>query len=215
MRASRANSARAGVTLWGVLLVAFLAAGCARGPTRELDDGRILHRKLDYSIEAPQFGDDTSWHRIGLDGADLAWYSDDGRSMSLASSCKKTRAEPYFLARRLLTGVPRDDVLSAYPILHRGDPGWAQTVVTGTGREAVRVKTVTVVNGGCIFDWVLVTPAQADHEASAGIFDAWWPSFRRPAAGGDAEPAEPTGGRDAEPADPGAAGQRDAARTSP
>ena len=103
------------------------------GPVRPADDGRYLHRKLDYSIEAPDFGADDSWRAIGLDGADLAWYSDDGRSMSLASSCKKTRADPYMLARRLLTGVPRDDVLSAHPIAHRGDPGWAQTVVTGPG----------------------------------------------------------------------------------
>ena len=186
MRASTANSTHAGATVWVglVLWVLLVAPGCAGGPVKRIDDGRFENRKLDYAIEAPRFESD-DWRRIGLDGADLAWYADDGRSMSLASSCKKTKAGPYMLARRLLTGVPRDAVISAYPVAHRGDSGWAQIVETGVGRDAVRVKTVTIVNGGCVFDWVLVTPANDRFEEAARVFDAWWPSFARPSSLGD------------------------------
>jgi len=79
--------------------------------------------------------------------------------------------------------VPRDDVISAHPIAHRGDPGWAQIVETGSGsRDAVTVKTVTVVNGGCVFDWVLVSPSGERFESALGVFDGWWPTFSRPSS---------------------------------
>ena len=67
----------------------------------------------------------------------------------------------------------------------RRDPGWTQTVVTGAYRNAVRVKTVTLLNAGCVFDWVLVTPNDASFDAAEPVFDAWWPTFRRPSEGGD------------------------------
>lgn len=154
-------------------------SGCAGRTFRVDADGRFTHRDLGYSIDAPHFGDDTEWERIDLDRTDLAWRRGDGRSMSVASSCKSSRAKPAFLARRLLIGIPKDDLISAHPIALRGDPGWAQTVETGKGAEAIRIKTVTVVSRGCVFDWMLVAGAGPRFDQSLPIFDAWWTSFER------------------------------------
>lgn len=155
-------------------------AGCAGRGLRVGPSGRFHHDDPIYSIEAPRFSGDVEWRRVSVDGTDLAWRTGDGRSMSLSSSCRPTRARPALLARRLLIGVPRDDLVAAHPVALLGDPGWAQVVETGEGAEAIRIKTVTVVSVGCVFDWVLVASAGPRFDESLEAFDAWWASFERP-----------------------------------
>lgn len=199
MRPSRADStrdeARTRTTVWLVLAICAVASlACAGRTFREGVDGRLTHRELGYSIDTPRFGGDPAWQRIDLERTDLAWRRVDGRSMSLASSCRRTRAKPALLARRLLIGVPKDELLSAHPIALLGDPGWAQVVETGKGSEAVRIKTVTVVSAGCIFDWVLVAGAGPRFDETLPIFDAWWTSFERSPRARAAETAGETKG---------------------
>ena len=194
MRPSRADNAwgdrrwwRGPVLLLLLVVLTLQTMACAGRGLRPGRDGRFHNDDPEYAIDAPRFSAEALWKRISLEGTDLAWRTADGRSMSLSSSCKQTRARPALLARRLLIGVPRDDLLSAHPVALRGDPGWAQIVETGKGTEAVRIKTVTVVSAGCVFDWVLVAGAGARFDESLDAFDDWWSSFER--GGRDAAPA--------------------------
>lgn len=168
-----------GVGLLLLLLLLVTAVGCAGRGLPLGADGRYHHADPGYSIDPPRFGEGPAWQRISLDKTDLAWRTDDGRSISLSSSCRKTQAKPALLARRLLIGLEREALLGAHPVALRGDPGWAQTVETGEGGERVRIKTVTVVSAGCVFDWVLVAAADARFDESLEAFDAWWTSFVR------------------------------------
>ncbi len=179
-----------GVVVGGgaVLLAALGLAACASSGLKLGSDGRYRSKDLGYAIDAPRFAEPDEWRKVKVDDTDLAWRTDDGRSMSLASSCRRTRAKPALLARQLLIGVPRDDIVSAHPVALRGDPGWAQVVDTGGEDHSIRIQTVTVVGGGCVYDWVLVGHAGPRFEASVDTFDRWWSSFER-ARGADEPPA--------------------------
>ena len=137
MNASRAKSGslypklRGSVTFFVAVAWLLCAGGCATHGLKVDEDGRLRHPELGYEIDAPDLDSSVGWRSVSLDDTDLAYRSDDGRSMSLSSSCKQTRAKPALLARRLLIGIPRDALLSAYPVELRGDPGWAQVVETG------------------------------------------------------------------------------------
>lgn len=197
MDASRVDSGSIGrtrrrtlrlIVVVGCSIAIAWVSGCATTGLKQGSDGRYRHRDLDYEIDAPGLPPEAGWRMIKLDDTDLAWRTDDGRSMSLSSSCKRTRAKPALLARRLLIGVPKDAVIAAHPVALRGDAGWAQIVETGTGARAVRIKTVTVVSRGCVFDWVLVAGAGPRFDDSVSAFDAWWTSFERTGEGPDSEP---------------------------
>jgi hypothetical protein len=199
MRPFRADSAwgnavRQGAARSLVLLLVVIVAACAGHGLRRDADGRYRNTEVGYVIDAPRFETegDERWRPVSIDRTDLAWRTEDGRSMSLASTCKPTRARPALLARRLLIGVPRDDLIAAHPVALRGDAGWAQVVETGEEGQAIRIKTVTVVSAGCVFDWVLVAEAGPRFDESLPAFDAWWTSFERlRPPGEDAASAEP------------------------
>ena len=63
-------------------------------------------------------------------------------------------------------------------------PGGQSADAANTGDpQAVRVKTVTLVDARCVYDFVLA--ASGDWPAAEAAFDAWWGSFRAaPAAAG-------------------------------
>ncbi len=203
MRPFRADSARGDAARGSAaLLVLLLVGACASTGLPIGADGRYYNEERGYSIDAPRLDDATAWRMVSLDDTDLAWRTEDGRSMSLSSSCKRTRARPALLARQLLIGVPRDAILSAHPVALRGDPGWAQTVETGADSAAIRIKTVTVVGGGCVYDWVLVAAAGPRFDESLPVFDDWWTSFERPRASEEEDAVQEEPGADAAGAAP-------------
>lgn len=157
-----------------------VSLGCASDPITT-QGPRYRHRTLGYEIGFPssQFAE---WERFEVKGADLAFRTrsqDSGpaetSTMSLQSACRKTAADPSMLARHLRIGLDQPKLLSSGPVEVDGRDAWQQVFDTREQDHSVRVKTVTVLAGGCTFDWILI--ARGDFEPLERSFDAWWASF--------------------------------------
>ena len=183
MSAARGRTSRRAATrvAWIALLVMAVAPACAGDIVRYEHAGRerIWLRERGYSIDRPQRARGADWRERALGDADLAFEGPDGAALSLQSSCRKRRASPQMLARHLTLGSSGASLLGSGPVELRGDSGWAQTFETREHDVLVRVKTVSLVGGGCVFDWVLVTPDPSTFAELEAILDAWWQSFRR------------------------------------
>jgi hypothetical protein len=153
--------------LW---LVGPLAQACASELT--VVNGRLEHGQQGYSVALPS---PSSWKRVSVEGAVVAFRGPGRTLMSLQSRCGRPLAHPQILARELMIGLPPRHILEAGPVAVGPWQGWTQTFETQEKGEEVRVKTVTLVARRCIFDWVL---SSNDGFASAAPdFDAWWQSF--------------------------------------
>ena len=111
-----------------------------------------------------------------LEGAALAFRRPGREFLGLQSRCGRPVAEPVFMARHLLFGLPERTLVEAGPTQVDGRDAWTQTFDTVQGDVSVRVKTVTLVAGGCCFDLILMSPGAFAPAEQA--FDAWWRSFR-------------------------------------
>lgn len=146
----------------------------------------LRHKSLGYSIAHPG-ASSRNWERIEVDGADLSYRGAPAgefarASISLISQCGRPMARPELLARQLLIGTSERSVEAAGPIDVNGSAGWFQIFETRLDGVSVRVKTVTVVESDCSFDFVLTAPSLP--AALEAAFDRWWRSFRN--AGPDA-----------------------------
>jgi len=168
---------------------ALLLGGCAaKGPVAR---GAVFESpKLGYRIDRPGAAlgteglADSGWRQISVEGADLAFQRSEGAgtvTMTLQSDCRESEAPAEIRARNLLIGVGPRKIYRSGPMALGRDQGWSQTFDIDAEGIPLRVKTVTLVSGGCTFDWVLVSPGPLrDVEES---FDSWWSSFER--GGGD------------------------------
>ena len=94
--------------------------------------------------------------------------------MSLHASCDRRLAEPRIMARHLRIGIGRHVVRSEGPVTHRGLAGWQATFDVGDERGAVRVRTVTLIDGGCVIDFVFSGGGEGTAERD---FDRWWQGY--------------------------------------
>lgn len=159
-----------------VLVAGLLAVGCVSAVRAE--DGGYRYRRHGYRVAAPG-GPGPAWTRIDVDDTDLAFERGapgPRDSMSLVSRCGRPVADAQLMARHLVIGVRERKVVAAGPLLVAGRSGWTQTFDTSREGVSVRVKTVTLVAGGCSFDWVLASAG--DFDVAEAAFDAWWESFR-------------------------------------
>lgn len=157
----------------GSLTLALIGAGCV-GPVSETTAG-FRHRRHDYRIAAPD-GPGASWQRVSVEGATLAFTRPGPETVSLVSRCGKPVAEPQLMARHLMMGLRERTMLVSAPLVVEGRKAWTQTFEMERDAGRVRVKTVTLVAGGCTFDWILASAGSFDLAERA--FDAWWQSFR-------------------------------------
>jgi hypothetical protein len=174
------------------LVAGAVALACATSPVVASGTG-WRHRELGYTIAAPEPGAGP-WRRMRVEGTDLAFRGPYGEALSLMSHCTGTAARPRIAARNLTLGLGGATPLVSGPISLRGDAGWAQSFEASTDGVPVRVHTVTLVSGGCTFDWVLSARAPSSESPGAGgpgeagwradlrSFDAWWRSFQPPPA---------------------------------
>lgn len=166
-----------------VLGACLVMLGCMSGPfAASTHDGatRLTHRTLGYAIEEPVWATAAGWRRVELDESDLAYRDESGTAVSLASSCPNTRATVATLARHVTIGTPRSDLVAAGPIEQNGAPGWTQTFDTVQDGATIRVKVVTVLADGCIYDWLLVSRGIEPFVANEPAFDSWIESFEPP-----------------------------------
>lgn len=171
--AGRAGRSRAA---WvGVFLSVPVAWGCA-SPLLAVDGG-FRHAEKGYWVAEPPDAD-PPWRRAEVEGADLAYRRPGPTWMSLQVRCKGPLTAPQILARHLRIGLPDHTVRQSYPVEASGHSGWVQVLDVMANGRVVRLKTVTLVAGGCAFDWLLSVPGGEDFPAAEGSFDAWWPTLR-------------------------------------
>jgi len=177
----------AGPTLLAALAVLACLAGC-RPPLMVVDGGQLRQRELGYRIDPPGDPAEGRWRRIDVDGADVAWTLESDAearasaiNISLSSTCRKTAAKAAVLSRQLALGTAQGKRLASEPVTLGPAEGWSQSFETREEGVALRVKTVTLLSGGCVYDWVLVTPASDVFQRIEPGFDAWWRSFEAPA----------------------------------
>jgi hypothetical protein len=68
-------------------------------------------------------------------------------------------------------------VQQAGPAVVDGRDAWTQTFDTP---EGVRIKTVTVVAGDCVIDWILAAQQNPSFGDAERAFDTWWSASRLP-----------------------------------
>ena len=125
---------------------------------------------------------------------DLSPLVGERATATLISKCDGARKSAELLSRDLLVGIGPRRLLRSGPVELDAGRGWTRSYVT-RGREPVLyIKTVTVLGRGCTFDWLLITPGDADLAAERGLergFDEWWASFQLDAERNVAQGAEP------------------------
>jgi len=176
------RSRRAFTRVRALTWIAASLVGCASDLVAVGQDGAtgFRHQSLGYSIRAPSAAEGGTWRRVSVEGTDLAFArrADDGEAtMTLLSTCRRSQAPPAVRARNLLIGLPEHTLRQSGPVELDGDDGWSQVFDLEQGGVPVRVKAVTLVSGGCTFDWVLVAPGPFG--GAEDSFDAWWTSFER------------------------------------
>ena len=161
-----------------IAVSAFWLAGCAGdlAATEAGGDRVFRHRDLGYSIPPPPPGEEGAWTRFELSGADLA-FRNGAASMSLLSRCPGVSDKPIQIsARRLVFGLRDRELVQSGPEVADGSPAWSQAWDATDEGDPLRIHTVTVRHGACVYDFVLVSPLPAD--ARERSFDRWWRSWR-------------------------------------
>jgi len=181
--ARRAELARG--ALAGALLGSLLAFGCA-GKSVVIADGKMRYERHHLTVSVPE---QPPWERTSVDRAIAAYRAPGPAFMSLQTRCGRPVASPQVMARHLVIGIPDRALRQSGPVAVGAWQGWSQVFDTMEKGAAVRLKTVTLVAGGCTFDWIL--SARTGFEEVEPSFDAWWQSFEYddPAAAGAREEA--------------------------
>jgi hypothetical protein len=158
-------------TLAGALALAGLGIGCASDLV--LENGRLAHRKYGFSFAEPS--GDPPWQRTSLEDALAAWSRPGGARISVQAECGRNPPSPQVLARSLLIGVSRKQLLLSGPVAVGPWQGFAQVVDVGDAGRPLYLKTVTLVAAPCTVDFLLL--AGEDFAALESGFDLWWQSF--------------------------------------
>jgi hypothetical protein len=174
----RASTAIRGITGGGSLACAplglLLILGCA-GDLVAVDGG-FRHRRHGYTLSEPE-GSDPPWKRVEIKGAAIAFRRRGPQTISVQSSCRRSVTDPAILSRHLVIGIEGQQLQQAGPTVVDGRNAWTQTFDTPRG---VRIKTVTVVAGECVIDWILAAQRGPGFEDAERAFDAWWLASRLP-----------------------------------
>lgn len=180
-----------GLSLAAGLLALLPVGGCA-SPALVREGEQLRHARHGYRIAAPP----PAWQPIDVDDADLAFRGPRGETMALLSQCGRPQADAAIMARQLVIGLGEWRLRQGGPAAIDGRSGWEQVFDARTPQGIVRVKTVTLVEGRCSFDWLLIV--RGDFDAAQPGFDAWRESFRLDATPQAAAP--PAGASAPEPA---------------
>ncbi len=153
----------------GLTLLLVLMPACARDLVAENGGWRSISRG--YRIGAPGAG----WERFDLEGAALAFRHGGSETISLQARCGRPVASPAIMARHLMIGIPERTLRLAGPAPVAGRSGWTQTFDARLEGRMVRIQTVTLVNSGCAYDFMLV--AAGAPEPAQRVFEAWVEGF--------------------------------------
>lgn len=160
-----------------------------------IESGVYTHPEIGYSIPEPdRVADEASpaWRRTRVEGTDIAYRAPDESYLAVSSHCDEKEVRPGVLARQLLVGLKNRELTMRKEFEFAGGRAFAQRVEsTDEAGRVIHTRTITLVRGGCVVDWVLVT--RNLDTSVAGSFESWWQAFdpgEMPAA--DLETAEVT-----------------------
>ncbi len=176
-RASATRAPRAGIAALAAL--ATFGSACA---SSGLGPDGFRHHGHGYSLPHPSDPPGTRWQVTEVDDAKVAYRSDGEAFMALDSRCNDEGAkpeDPAVLARQLLVGIANRTRIESDAFEFAGGRAYAQVVDSKDERgEVVRTRTVTLVRGHCVIDWVLVfETGEAGHPEIEASFEAWWRGF--------------------------------------
>lgn len=156
-----------------MLLVVCGVAGCAGTPASWT---RFEHAEWGYSVPYPSSLAKVVWRELRIDDADLAFRGPKDAVMAISSHCEERIADPVILAKQLLVGLGKRTSVTSERFEFAGGRAFSQVVDSSAEETAVRTKTVTLVRGGCVVDWVLTAKGSLAENVEAS-FDAWWRGF--------------------------------------
>jgi hypothetical protein len=149
---------------------------------------RYRHRESRYTVRAPSspgtLGGVDIWRRVDVKRADITFRGPKRDFVSVISDCDaETARRPNRLASGLLVGVENRRKVDAGVLEASSGEGWYQVYEARFDGQPVRIKTVTMVSGECVFDWVLVSPG--NFGLAERSFEAWRATFEPPAEIGE------------------------------
>ncbi|MCP5045456.1 MAG: hypothetical protein GY944_30880 [bacterium] len=187
-----ADAIRRGVraAAWGWLIFAPAMLGCASTAVtgkgyRDAEHG--------YSLPHPASAQGVAWQPVSVDDAAVAYRGPDAAYMALTSRCEQPeQVDPAVLARQLLVGIENRVRVESEAFEFAGGRAFAQVFEAGEGDDVLRTRTVTLVRGDCVIDWVLAV--RAGNLAVEESFELWWRGFEP-----DTAPETETGVAEAAP----------------
>jgi hypothetical protein len=168
---------RSGWLAASLLTLPLSAVGGCASPVLVEEAGGLRHTRHGYWIDAPPSAM-PRWERVEVKGAEIAYRRDGPVWMTLSSRCEIPLTRPRILARHLRIGIPAHTLREETAVRSHGMRGWQQVFDASEDGVIVRVKTVTLVLGGCALDAMLSARDGAGYDAAQPGFDAWWRSLR-------------------------------------
>lgn len=183
MRGAGVRGAGAVGALWLLLQVPACASEL------RLDAGRFRHAELGYSLRDPRaIAPEAGWRNAELEGATLAYRGPEGTAAAFLVHCGRSgRADARARSRQLLFGLEERRVVEEETLELEDGAAVRRVAHARDGDAAVRLETLTRLEGECTYDWVLVSRGAPG--AAAETFERWWRSFRPGQGGPGAEPA--------------------------
>ena len=177
-RAAAKKRRSSGAVFIGIFFLAGSIAGCASmGDGR----GRYEHPEWGYSVPYPNqvaASEGNAWRKVRVEDADLAFRGPNDAFMALSSHCDESEDDPAVLGSQLLVGLQNRTRVASERFEFAGGHVFSQIVEATQGDVAVRTKTITLVRGGCVVDWVLAAlDSLPDLPDAIETFDSWWRGF--------------------------------------
>jgi hypothetical protein len=139
---------------------------------------RFEHPEWGFSVPYPQSfvaAPEITWRKLRVKDADLAFRGPNDTFMAISSQCQEQNGDPAVLGRQLLVGVPNRSAVSRERFEFAGGLAFSQVVNSIQDDASVQTKTVTLVRGDCVVDWVLAAPGSIAEVET--VFDLWWRGF--------------------------------------
>jgi hypothetical protein len=119
-------------------------------------------RHPEAKVEVPDLGRE-GWRRIRLDGAQLAFQSDEEGVIALRAECGNRTPELQWAGRELWFGIPRGELA-----VEDREVGGRPAIEVSGEADGVRVRAVVVRSDRCLLDVAHVRPADIP---DSGVLD--------------------------------------------
>ena len=121
-------------------------------------------RNPEANVEVPDLSRE-GWRRVHLDGAQLAFHSEEEGVIALRAECGDRMPDLRWAGRDLWLGIPRRELV----VVEREVAGHPAIEVSGEA-DGVRVRAVVVQTDRCLLDVAYVRPADVPDSGALDRF---------------------------------------------